>query len=721
MRVTLIVCVLAGLSRAGDEAETKALAESVEDYLTHDEWGDELQVTATRRPRDPFDTPRAITIVTPEEYRRRRPSVALDVLDQRIGIWIEKRTGTTSDPVMRGFSGSNLLALIDGNTLTTLWGEGGFAGDDMYGKLDAYLVERIEVVRGPNSVLYGSNNLGGVINFFTRSSRFDYTEEGIALGGRAFLDFSSVDAGVRGRIEHHGACTNLRWLLGVTGADNGDVRGGGDIGIQAPTSGQELDFDLKMQHRLSERDELELSLQRIDRNNTHRFYRPTQDNFNDRVAIGAIFRSTGLGKLADQFEGRVYFQHKKDTRRFFNNDRRGWAKTDTVVVAAQATTTLGAHHLTYGVSWERDAGESPDDEQFTTHTAHMDDYVKDAPDSVWSDLGVYAQDEWDFAEKWSLIIAVRLDVFHFKTEVDAFYDPPGPLDPLDDVYSDDIVAATGGIGLVYYWSEEIHLVGNVSRGFRQFAPNFGARQQAAGILMPNRLLDPVTGLFYELGMKVRKPSWWMDLFVYRTELYDFQNQRFGTFNGQDFFDFNQNGMFDPEERVLLNVSDGRAYVTGIEIEGSVQLADLLAGLPKGLSLRGGFAWNYGNDRTRQEPLRHVQPATGLIAVRYESEDGRWWIEFSTTMVRHADRIPSDRVARDPGFRSDPQDITSPLVRPDGSLPGYTVFDLRGGFKLTKRARVEFAVENLTDKEYRRLHSRMDAPGLGIRIGMTVDF
>ena len=61
------------------------------------------------------------------------------------------------------------------------------------------------------------------------------------------------------------------------------------------------------------------------------------------------------------------------------------------------------------------------------------------------------------------------------------------------------------------------------------------------------------------------------------------------------------------------------------------------------------------------------------------------------------------------------------MRSHSSLPGYTVFDVRGGFRLTKDARIEFAIENLTDKEYRRLHSRMDFPGLGIRIGFTLDF
>jgi len=180
-------------------------------------------------------------------------------------------------------------------------------------------------------------------------------------------------------------------------------------------------------------------------------------------------------------------------------------------------------------------------------------------------------------------------------------------------------------------------------------------------------------------------------------------------------------VFDPEERVLRTVGDGRAYVTGIEVESWVRLHEVWDRVPAGWIVRGGLAWNYGNDRTRNEPLRHVHPLYGIVALRWESPDGRWWAEFSTTMVASATRIPSDRIAGDPGFRSDPQDPTSPLLRADGSLPGYTVFDLRGGVNLRDDLRVEVALENLADKKYRRLHSRMDAPGFGIRFGLTWDF
>ena len=75
----------------------------------------------------------------------------------------------------------------------------------------------------------------------------------------------------------------------------------------------------------------------------------------------------------------------------------------------------------------------------------------------------------------------------------------------------------------------------VHRGFRQFPPAFGARQQAAGVLVPNRLLDPVTALSFELGGKIRRPDWWLDVSIYRTEIGNNITQQFLAIGGrQDF-------------------------------------------------------------------------------------------------------------------------------------------------------------------------------------------
>ena len=87
----------------------------------------EQVVTATRRKGEIFRLTRFITLVDRESFRRMNLNVAVDALEYRIGTWVEHRTGSTGDAVVRGLSGGNLLALVDGCSLSSFWGEGGFA------------------------------------------------------------------------------------------------------------------------------------------------------------------------------------------------------------------------------------------------------------------------------------------------------------------------------------------------------------------------------------------------------------------------------------------------------------------------------------------------------------------------------------------------------------------------------------------------------------------
>ena len=178
------------------------------------DFGEEVSVTAPAGPRDTHRIPHAVTVITEKVLDRENHLSIVDVFDDNVGIWVEKRTLTTSDPVIRGLSGSNLLALIDGNTLSSFWGEGGYAGDDMYGKIDPDSIVRVEVVRGPQSVLYGSNALGGVLNFITQTCPLWFPEQGIHWGFHSKPTYGTAGEGVRFRQEVYAAMPAFRFIAG---------------------------------------------------------------------------------------------------------------------------------------------------------------------------------------------------------------------------------------------------------------------------------------------------------------------------------------------------------------------------------------------------------------------------------------------------------------------------------------------------------------------------
>lgn len=132
-----------------------------------------IVVTATRTAHSLGDVPAAVSVVTREEIEKTPAQSVLDVLRTMPGVTVDSNrsnfgSSTYNKVIIRGMGGNTLgrvLVLIDGMPAMP-------AGTNIFEwnsvNLDA--VERIEVVRGPSSALYGSNAMGGVINIITRAS-----------------------------------------------------------------------------------------------------------------------------------------------------------------------------------------------------------------------------------------------------------------------------------------------------------------------------------------------------------------------------------------------------------------------------------------------------------------------------------------------------------------------------------------------------------------------
>jgi len=694
----------------------------------------EVIVTATRTPHTSFDLPRSVNVADLESLRRKNRLVALDALDEEIGVWVEKRNGMSSDPVIRGLSGANVLALVNGNSLTTLWGEGGYAGDDLYGKVEAESLERIEVVRGPSSVLYGSSALGGVINFITRKPPLDYVDRGFATGGRLKAGYASAADALFGRWDAWGAGTKARYRVGMTARDIDDVRGGGDLGLLSPSGGEDLNWDLDAEFLLGPDQYLELESQLVDRDHLPRYYRPNQTNFNDRRALALTWRNEDPG-FADAFRWSVYGQDKKDVREWLDQDQRGVARWRTYSTDFQATRALGAgdHLLTWGLHFGADDAESADDEQFTITTPDLGTQ-KAAPDSLWQNAGAYLQDEWELGQSWSLVASARADHFRFEADDNEFWTIPGSSAPenvpLSEPGTFDQSSLTGGLGLVRRLDDDWTVFGSWSRGYRLFPPGFGLRQTGFGILAPtDGFLEPTTADQLEVGTRVRREGWSAGVAAYYTRFRNFQQPRPGEWNGMTGFDLDgddSDGDGDPidaDEGIFVVSADADAYVTGIEAEATLELGQFHERL-EGWSWTNGVMHNYGSvefaDAT--EPLRHTHPTRLLSKLRWQEEDqarGRWF-ELVADLVDRFDRVSPGRLNGDVGYLADPQDPGSGLIRPYG-LPGYTVFDVRGGLELADGVSLTVGLENLLDKAYRSAHSRMDAAGRSLILGLEMHF
>lgn len=213
---------------------------------------DTVVVTATRTAQDLTRTGSALSVISANDLAAQQTVVLADALQQTPGMTIV-RYGGPGQPAtigLRGAAAGQTLIVIDGvriNDPSTVDGQA------LLGDLLVNNIERVEVLRGPQSTLYGSDAIGGVVNVLTKRggpSAFAFT--GSAEGGS--FDTYHLNAAANGTIGHfdYGAAANYFHSNGISAADsrngNRETDGYGNLGLTANTRyrvNPSLSFDLR--------------------------------------------------------------------------------------------------------------------------------------------------------------------------------------------------------------------------------------------------------------------------------------------------------------------------------------------------------------------------------------------------------------------------------------------------------------------------------------------
>ncbi|MEM8844766.1 MAG: TonB-dependent vitamin B12 receptor [Pseudomonadota bacterium] len=154
---------------------------------------DPIIVTATRTPQTVDETLASVTVITREDIERQQARTIIDLLTGLPGVSISNNggDGQVSSLFLRGASSNQVLFLVDGvktGSVTT--------GSTPFQNIPVDLIERIEIVRGPRSSLYGSEAIGGVVQIFTRKGG-GKTRTFASIGGGKYDSFDA-SAGVSG-------------------------------------------------------------------------------------------------------------------------------------------------------------------------------------------------------------------------------------------------------------------------------------------------------------------------------------------------------------------------------------------------------------------------------------------------------------------------------------------------------------------------------------------
>lgn len=233
---------------------------------------EEVVVTATRSEERVLNLPYTAERIPGAALRREQMAASLpEALTETPGIVVQQTAHGQGSPFLRGFTGFRTVALVDGIRLNNSTFRDG--PNQYWSTIDALAVDRLEVVKGPGSVMYGSDAVGGTVNALMRAPRYGF-DQNIRWSGATYYRFGSAERAHLGRGEF-GAAEREQWgfTLGFSTKTFGDVQGGEDVGRQAHTGYDQWDTDAKMEYFLSPSTKLTVAYQRTEQDDVERTHR----------------------------------------------------------------------------------------------------------------------------------------------------------------------------------------------------------------------------------------------------------------------------------------------------------------------------------------------------------------------------------------------------------------------------------------------------------------
>lgn len=449
-----------------------------------------VQVTAGRGVQEERrKLPQASSVLTREGMNRRSYQILPQALREETGVFVQQTSSGHGSPTIRGFTGQSNVYLLDGVRFNTAsWRSG---PSQYFAWVNGDSVDRIEVVRGPGSVGYGSDALGGTINVL--SARPAFTASGVKVSGDFGLAGGTGERSGGGDVNLTLQTPRFAVRGGTSGRTVGDLRPGGGrdsratvvrlLGLPMNFNGDRLPstgYDqmggyVTGQARLAPRTQLEFLYSGTSLTGSSRY---------DRIDGGAgLFKSyydpqrldftlarvrqrgaAGFDELNATFSvNRQSDSAIEQTRPTAVRDQQSSVTTVYGYQAQGQKAIAGRHQITAGAEFYDEQVSDARREQVNPVTGAVTVLRPDIPDGTsYRSLGVFAQDAFDLVPgRLHVRGGARYGRFSFATT------PNAALGVVDESVTSD--AFTYQAGTVVTVSKYVDVTGNVSRGFR--APN----------------------------------------------------------------------------------------------------------------------------------------------------------------------------------------------------------------------------------------------------------
>ena len=706
-----------------------------------------------------------IAVVSLKEIQKISPQTSADLLATIPGIKVQKSQFGGGSPVIRGMESNRVLLVVDGVRMNNAIYRKGHLQSSI--SVAPNMLDKTEVVFGPSSVLYGSDALGGVIHYYTKTPKLSAEEE---VKSQFFSRFSSVNQEITSHVSAELRFSNWASLTSISFSNFGDLQSGSrrshgfkDWGkvfyysenrygnytenptvnprpeVLKNTGYNQTDFLQKFFIPLSKNTELKINLQYSTSSNIPRFDRLIEFKNNSLKFAEWNYGPQNRFLLSSQFlihpnkkwleSGSITgaYQQIKESRiqRKFGSLDRSFREELVNVFSVNGDFSVSLTQdkkrvLSYGFEFTYNDVTS---KSFGKNLVVSNGQINGSssgfkvqsryPDggSNYLSSSAYIAYRQDLNSKTTLNTGLRFT----NTTLHALWLDQTFIHLPETNITAVNSAVTATIGYVYRPGKNWQLNSVVSSGFR--SPNIDdigrVREKSGNISVPNIHVNPEFAYNVEIGLQkyFNDKKFRVGANVYYS-LLDNYIQR-------DFV-YNTDGskkqvQFDGEfGNAITNQNKGTAYVFGYTLS-------YLGKISSTINSSGFITYTKGRTYDTKEPMSSIPPLFGRVEINYKKDK----IEFGAALKFNSKKDIEDFNITE-GI--DNHDLT-PIVDPNAILdsdkyygsPSWMTIGLTSNYLLSDTFSIQARLDNIFDEHYIEFASGISAPGRNASISFVANF
>lgn len=726
-------------------------------YLTNRaEQLDEIVLSASKGIETRSRIAETIAITAREEIKKLAPQTSADLLANLPGIKVQKTQFGGGSPVLRGMEANRILLVVDGVRMNNAIYRSGHLQNSI--TVSPNIIDRTEVIFGPSSVVYGSDALGGVIHYYTKTpkvsdkneihtsvySRFssannEFTNEGnIELRNKKWASFTSISHSKfgdlrMGKNRNHGF---ENWgkmfeysdntssyynenpvqnenpeIQKNTGYDQTDVLQKIAIPLSAKT-----DLILNFQYSISSEINIYDDLAEYSGNklkNAESYYGPQKRLFiSSQLKLNPDKKWLQSGSITAAFQD---IEESRMQRKFSSLDKS--FRIENVDVFSLngdffvPLTKLNNRILSYGFEANHNKVNSESygktiEVQGSKVVGFTDDFKVQSryPDggSTYTSFASYLNYRQDISKKSTLNTGIRFVNTHLTAKWidDTFLTLP------DSDISLNNTAVTATAGYIFKPSVNWQLNSVISSGFR--SPNIDdvgkIREKSGDVTVPNIYLKPEYAYSFETSILkyFNNKNFQTGINVYYTLLDNYITR--------DYFEINNSPtiFYDGEKgRVIANVNKNNAYIVGSTFSFKGNFNKLWA-------TKGSITYTKGKAYDTNLPLSSIPPLFGSAEIIFEKERFQAGLSWKFNAKK---RLKDYNLIE--GIDNLEQSPFNPATNSYFGTPKWNTFNLNANYKLNQNITFFVNIDNILDVHYKEFASAVNASGRNLSASVLV--